>query len=44
MANAPNGTHQNDVTCPSPANTFTEDLIAHKHARFVEALGGGGPE
>jgi transposase len=32
MANAPIGTHQNDVTCPSPAPTFTEDLIEHKHA------------
>jgi transposase len=32
MANAPIGTHQNDVTCPSPTITFTEDLVLHKHA------------
>jgi transposase len=32
MANAPSGTHQNDVTCPSPTTTFTEDLVSHKHA------------
>jgi transposase len=32
MANAPNGTHQNDVTCPSPPITLIEDLIEHKHA------------
>jgi transposase len=32
MAKAPIGTHQNDVTCPSPILTFTEDLIEHKHA------------
>ena len=31
MAKAPRGTHQNDVTCPSPASTFTEDLVEHKH-------------
>jgi len=32
MAKAPRETHQNDVTCPSPVLTFTEDLIGHKHA------------
>ena len=32
MAKAPRETHQNDVTCPSPVLTFTEDLLGHKHA------------
>jgi transposase len=34
MANAPIGTHQNDVTCPSPTITLIEDLALHKQALF----------
>ena len=32
MAQASSEAHQNDVTCPSPTITFSEQLEAHKHA------------
>ena len=32
MAQAPNGVHQNDVTCLSPDNTLSERFITHKRA------------